>query len=233
MQSCGFKEKSQNLSASGSCALPDDQVGTLMGAWPIGPVPIAFKSGDFTPTEQAAIIAAADVWNRYFEGTSRGAPVIDYGSAVSPYQTTLGRPADVCTRRLTSPEGFLGKVVLYKISTGWAYGSQVIALTTLCKDPTSGYPAIYSSISEVNFQDYFVTGKKIPDLTSIYVHEFGHMLGVDHSCDNRSGFPTCNSSPPTYLEAVMFPGISFSGQYGAVRRDLNENDKARAGCVVQ
>lgn len=231
--SCGFNSSRPDFSALSTCSLSDDQVNTIMGKWPQTPVPIAFHTGDFSAAEENAIMAAADVWNAFYQASGRGNAVIDYGTQTFPYRSGQTKQSDVCAHRILTDLGFVGRIVIYKTTASWAYGQAVIALTTLCKDSGSPYPAIYGGMSEVNFQNYFVSGQKQPDLTSIYVHELGHLIGIDHSCDaDRPGFPSCVGAPDDYLSAVMYPGVKFNGLIGEPRRQLNVNDKSRANCVL-
>jgi hypothetical protein len=87
------------------------------------------------------------------------------------------------------------------------------------------------------YEDFFVSGKKQPDLTSIFVHELGHLLGVDHSCENnsiRTGMPDCKqlSSTSEYIPAVMFPVVRFStNNVGEVKNALTKNDQGRMNCL--
>jgi hypothetical protein len=97
----------------------------------------------------------------------------------------------------------------------------------------------YSAMIEVNFEDFFVEGKKQPDLRSIMLHELGHLLGADHSCDNngKAGFVNCNTLGEDDLsvsifEAVLYPVVPFfEDGTGEQRRELNENDQGRSNCI--
>ena len=70
------------------------------------------------------------------------------------------------------------------------------------------------------------------------LHEFGHLLGLNHSCEGtpKEGVPNCNdpSLSSAYYSAVMYPVFGFypSGQ-GEQRRELADNDQGRANCLYQ
>ena len=73
---------------------------------------------------------------------------------------------------------------------------------------------MYMAIMEVNYQSFFVDGRKLPDLQSISLHEFSHLMGLDHSCEriNKDGVPNCTNPEMNqdYYRAVMFPIFAFN-----------------------
>jgi hypothetical protein len=76
--------------------------------------------------------------------------------------------------------------------------------------------------------------------TSVVLHELGHVIGLDHSCNSSAGtedFASCDgldASHP-YRQAVMYPklsvGSSRTGLGLEVKESLQENDRLRAGCL--
>jgi hypothetical protein len=219
------------------CILPTDQLGTLSARWGSLPVPVAFHANEFSSDEMSAITHAADTWNEFFQAT-QGISVIDYGDANNPRQLPTNKPSVLCGQGIVSSNGYTGSVTIYKQGR-WPYSNKdAIALTSFCPMAAKPFPTMYMGIMEVNYEDFFVEGRKQPDLTSIFVHEFGHLIGLDHSCDtkSRSGFPNCNDSamPDDYFQAVMFPVVLFDDQgYGEPRRLLQSNDEGRANCLYE
>lgn len=220
------------------CVLPDDQVGTLTGKWQATPVPIAFHQGDFAADEIADIVAAADTWNEFYAVSLNLSP-IDYGSAASPRMSSQARPNNslVCSGSITASNGYTGAVVLYKNGV-WPFPSQpnAMALTSYCRSSASPLPVFYMATIDLNYQNFFVAGKKVPDLQTIILHEFGHLLGLGHSCETsaRTGVPDCSSASlsSTYSDAIMFPIFGWdSAGFGEQKRSLNQNDQGRANCL--
>jgi len=217
------------------CSLPADQSGTLGGKWKVVPVPIALRTGDFQPDEVKAIMKAADVWNKFFE-ESMGFKIIDYGDAAAPNMSNAETPAKLCAQGIVRGGSFSGQVVIYK-QTIWPHANHnTIALTSYCPSPGKPLPSYYTAIIEINYQDFFVADRRVPDLASIFVHEFGHLIGLEHSCDTagRPGFPQCDDSDVSqdYFDAVMYPVVSIDAVgVGEVRTALQANDQSRANCL--
>ena len=223
-----------------TCVLPADQSGSLEGHWKVVPVPIALdSSSQFTPFESGVITTAADTWNNFF-AASLGLHPIDYGGT-TPRISTAPRPAKVCGQNITSSSGnaYTGSVVIYK-DGNWPYSHSEIALTTYC-GPTgtpNGSQLFYDAAIELNYQDFFAPGKQQPDLQSIVLHELGHLVGVNHSCETytKAGTPNCSAAgiSPDYLAASMYPVFGFNNlNQGTQRRDLGANDQGRANCLYQ
>ncbi|MBC7691622.1 MAG: matrixin family metalloprotease [Methylotenera sp.] len=216
------------------CVLPAEQSSTLAAQWRVTPVPIAFKAGQFSVEEMAAITGAADVWNDFFQSV-QGYKIFDYGEAAAPNQSNVNKPTIACSESILSGNSFSGQVVIYKDGR-WPYTNKdAIAITNLCKSPSKPFSRLYGAYMEVNYENFFAVGK-VPDLKSIFVHELGHLIGLDHSCSTKTvtGFPNCSDGAvaPDIIEAVMFPVILFDGQgRGEVRASVNANDQGRANCL--
>lgn len=224
-------EEKQASEVQRNCSVPADQAGTLAGHWTKVPVPIALHTNDFSGQETQAIVAAATSWDNFYN-SSRGFQIIDHGNGRS---TSMGKPSDLCSQTIVGNTGFTAPVLVMKQAV-WPYSNhEAVALTSFCtQGQSNGLPSITIAIMEVNYQDFFGQGKKTPDLQSIFLHEFGHLAGLDHSCEfsSRAGFPNCSGAPSEYTLASMFPVVTFDSNNNSVpRRDLNVNDQTRANCL--
>lgn len=235
---CALNFGDSTASVVKACVLPADQKGTLAGKWKVTPVPVAFHQGDFSDEEITSMTAAADTWNTFFAASQGLSKVIDYGEGGSVKLSAQAVPSDACTQGLLQGNTFTGQVVVYKQAT-WPHSgaASTMALTSFCTRSASPIPQMYMAYMEVNYQGFFREGQKQPDLQTIMAHEFGHLMGLFHSCDkgsSASGKPNCDSGSldPQYQAALMFPTFGFNADLsGEKKRELASNDQGRANCL--
>lgn len=213
------------------CVIKEDQTATFKGRWASRPVPLAVEANDFSTSELTELQAAIVKWNDFYS-RSKGFSLYLSGSnplGVISSGLTRTTKTNVCSSTIVTPSGFSNSIRIYKTRSNWAYGSQVMALTSLCPivRPNAQFREFTNAVMEVNYQHYFVAGKPLPDLQSIILHELGHILGLDHSCNGSD----CDAAPDDYVQAVMYPALGFDGIYGRVKRTLTTNDQQRANCL--
>ncbi len=221
------------------CVTPTDQTGTYSGRWQVTPIPLGFHQGDFQSDEVSSIIASADTWNNFFNA-SKSKKTIDYGSTDTPKVSAASNPTQLgalCAQGIVQGSSFSGSVIVYKMGR-WpsSYPANAMALTSFCTLPVKPYPTMYMAVMEVNYQNFFVSGQKVPDLQSIMAHELGHLHGLNHSCEaaTKTGTPNCNDPNlnPDYGIALMYPVFTFdTSGAGQQKRDLGTNDQGRANCL--
>lgn len=75
-------------------------------------------------------------------------------------------------------------------------------------------------------------------LESVALHELGHVVGLDHSCDmsaDQENYIQCSKVPSTheYRKAVMYPTLIKSLTQPEIKGALTNNDMTRASCVLK
>lgn len=246
LHSCALYNPTTDPTASSTptvttCTLPTDQAGTLNGRWATVPIPIAVQQGAFSAGELTAITNAADTWNKFHTAVIQS-PSIDYGGTSGAPRTATSTDPGVtlCSNTVIQNGKFSSQVVIYK-NAKWpsTFPATAMALTTTCYVPLQTGQTIayfYMAVMNLNYQSFFVTGTKLPDLQTIVGHELGHLEGLGHSCNDtaKTGYPLCSdaSMSTDYLNALMYPSFSFDASgNGQQKRSLNTNDQGRANCL--
>lgn len=235
---CAPKVTPKAKSVLKDCKLPEDQKGSIQGRWNTLPVPVAFEAEKFPADQITAITAAAETWNK-FTNESLGIQVLDYGTEGSPKTSSNAKPGGrICASGLLVNNTFSGPVVLYHVTKDWPYDKRAMAITTTCTIKGSPFNKTYMAIMEINYQEFYGEGQIVPDTQTIVAHEFGHLLGLKHTCHlgSETGMPNCNQEglDGAYREALMFPSFTADEEgNGEVKRDLHDNDQGRMNCPYE
>jgi hypothetical protein len=219
----------------GQCQISDDQKGTFM-APPKNSQMFVTVDNEIAndPTHgtnwMTSIGKAVQKWNDFGQ-TLRSADFFVTQTGDVPDDVRTGQFGDCQATDAGDVNHFY--LVIEKDPAHWVasgFNNQIPGATIRC----------YTN-DDLTQQVIFVRPDLVHDeqMTSIFLHEMGHSLGLDHSCKNGGGpeFPNCqdflSDQTNPYNLAVMYPSLisdfTFQNTY-PIKEDLQKNDTDRAKC---
>jgi hypothetical protein len=226
-----------------SCAMPQDQTGSVEGHWAGLPIKLVFDQDFYTTNNGAtmpSLYAAVASWNAW--ANLRGIP-----AAFTISNDGTGPTAGMAIPNLTDcaqssyTASVTNAVGIWKIRNSGAganartsCGTAQTLMASSIQGSTdwivSGGNITGASIL-LNFANWNSPGQSTIDVQSLLLHELGHVLGLLHSCNgsatDKTTAPACAVAEPAYLIAVMYPALIV----GQLRRSLMQNDYSRVNCL--
>lgn len=223
----------QGCSKSNDCpSVSEDQKDSFMPAAREFPIEVT-ADDQFDDLERISIAAAVSEWNELgqklvhtdlftvrFGSFSESLRSLDPHSCISE----LGNAKSLMLIRETSDDHWK--------EVGFAVNSP--ASTVRCYED-----------GQLKRQIMYLNPRLVQDglLDQAFAHEFGHALGLDHSCRTSGGtasFVGCDSlKDPSYRAAVMYPWLKYTQKILIQAPDsphvadvLGKNDEDRASCVL-
>ncbi len=203
-----------------------DQVKSFMNPMDATIVQTVTIDPNFSASEIAKIQSAIDTWN--VEGVRSTGHEIFRAQVLSVSAQSVPSNAQDCGFPGASGAFSIVKVTSSSTWTNLGFTASNPGVTIRC---ASGSEYAEKQVVLLNTTNM----ASMPNIfESVILHELGHAIGLDHSCDMTNskipGFAGCSAAgtDPSYIEAVMYPYVSATN----TKEDLRRNDEERATCAL-
>ncbi len=213
------------------CKAATDQAKSYMAPLISDSVVRAKIDSQFTIEQQNSIQRALQTWNES-GNTIRQRPFFSI-SLVDPQQDDSPKATQDCSFNEENNEQFkISKVTSQSTWSALGMTEYNPAVTVRCYQGQE----LKKQIVMVNLNTQHSDERQ---LQSIVLHELGHALGLDHSCDKSKGsseYLACSGleAEHPYRFAVMFPSLKTSMDKAVtpeLKESLTKNDTDRTACL--
>ena len=222
----------QEAIASGQCPVESDQVGSFLPSLPAQRTVTVSVDARFSTAEKAAISDALSQWNRW-SSDSVGREFFEQTTASIDSDFFPSESANPCDFAVPGGDGDFAivRVTDEALWSDLSLTSANPAATLRCRQGDSLTRQVLMIRSDLVRSEQWM---------SVVLHELGHVVGLDHSCNLGAGtddFGSCTGldSDHPYRAAVMYPKLSVgslsTGRGLEVKESLQENDRLRAACL--